>query len=431
MAALRPVLSREQAMEVLLESLFMPLPVYSTSPSGTTTASNLDLAPSRVSSEEAIQHSDRQVRIASRTCSFMKLLTEKTHWHMGELRLYLPTTAPRQLAAKRKHDEMMLTEPRADILTYHRRRQLLFISQAIRDYTNDGPGHNSFQLEDAEPTVQRIWTYLTRHFGQREVNFMIANTLSHLHLLMRSSTPRLLSGIEQSQPSPVPGQGLDYFPSNLHLQDDNQLDLHYFDLQALKRASTVYRVQQLLKLSSSTSDGASSVKNGWRFQHQDQHLNALSYDQHLLALLPYLPNYQDQIREDLVTYRKWLLREIKAEEIAWVRSMIKEAVISRGELLELFEEALLKQINSAFQASARPPNPEDHPQDFQNSMALRFYQIINPLYDEVYEEYKPYAIVFKMLASFHRKQVQSLLRAREAAILASPYRTMSLVPVCE
>ena len=120
-----------------------------------------------------------------------------------------------------------------------------------------------------------------------------------------------------------------------------------------------------------------------------------------------------------------------AEEIAWVRSMIKEAVISRGELMELFEEALLKQINSAFQASARLPNPEDHSQDFQNSMALRFYQIINPLYDDVYEEYKPYAIVYKMLASFHRKQVQSLLRAREAAILASPYRTINLVPVCE
>ena len=431
MADLHPVLSREQAMEVLLESLFMPLPVYSTSQSGTATASNLDLASSRTSAEEAIQHSDRQIRIASRACSFMKLLTEKANWHMGELRLYLPKTAPRQLAAKRKHDEMMLTEPHADTLTYHQKRQLLFISQAIRDYTNDGPGQNSFQLEDAEPTIQRIWTYLTRHFGQGEVHFMIANTLSHLHLLMRSSTPRLLSGIEQSQPSHAPGQGLDYFPSNLHLHDDKQLDLHYFDLQALKRASTVYRVQQLLKLSSSTSEGASSVKNGWRFQHQDHHLNALPYDQHLLALLPHLPNYQDQIRKDLVTYRKWLLREIHAEQIAWVRSMITEAVISRGDLLELFEEALLKQVNSAFQASARPPNPEDHSQDFQNSMALRFYQIINPLYDEVYEEYKPYAIVYKMLASFHRKQVQSLLRPREAAILASPYRTISLVPVCE
>ena len=260
---------------------------------------------------------------------------------------------------------------------------------------------------------------------------MIANTLSHIHLLMRSSTPRLLSGIEQSQPSQAPGHGLDYFPSNLHVHDDKQLDLHYFDLQALKRASTVYRVQQLLKLSSSTSDGASSVKNGWRFQHQDHHLNALPYDQHLLALLPHLPNYQDQIREDLVTYRKWLLREIKAEEIAWVRAMITEAGKPRGELLELFEEALLKQVNSAFQASAGPPNPEDHSQDFQNSMALRFYQIINPLYDDVYEEYKPFAIVYKMLASFHRKQVQSLLRAREAAILASPYRTISPVPVCE
>ena len=361
----------------------------------------------------------------------MKLLAEKVHWHMGELRLYLPKTAPRKMAAKRKHDEMMLTEPHSPTLTYHQKRQLLFISQAIRDYTNDGRGQNSFQLEDAEPTTQRIWTYLTRHFGQGEVHFMIANALSHLHLLMRSSTPRLLSGIEQSQPSHAPGQGSDYFPANLRLHDDKQLDLHYFDLQALRRASTVYRVQQLLKVSSSTSEGASSVKNGWRFQHQDHHLNALSYDQHLLALLPHLPNYQDQIREDLVTYRKWLLREIHAEDVAWVRSMITDTVISRGELLELFEEALLKQVNSAFRASAGTPNPEDHFQDFQNSMALRFYQIINPLYDDIYEEYKPYAIVFKMLASFHRKQLQSLLRAREAAILASPYRTTSLVPVCE
>ena len=334
----------------------------------------------------------------------MKLLTEKVHWHMGELRLYLPKTAPRQLAAKRKHDETTLTEPQLDTLPYDQRRQLIFISQVVRDYTNDGPGQNSFQLEDAEPTIQRVWTYLTRHFGKGEVN----------HLLMRSAAPRLLSGIEQSQPSQAPGQGLDYFPSNLHLHDDKQLDLHYFDLQALRRASTVYRVQQLLKLSCSSSYGASSVKNGWRFQHQDHHLNTLSYDKHLQALLPHLPNYQDQIREDLVTYRKWLLREITTEEIAWVRALITEAVISRGELLQLFEAALLKQVNYAFQASAGPPNPEDHSQDFQSSMALRFYQIINPLHDE----YKPYAIVYKMLTSLHRKQVQSLLRAREAAILA-------------
>ena len=68
---------------------------------------------------------------------------------------------------------------------------------------------------------------------------MIANTLSHLHLLMRSSTPRLLSGIEQSQPPHAPGQGLDYFPSNLHLHDDKQLDLHYFDLQALKSLHSI------------------------------------------------------------------------------------------------------------------------------------------------------------------------------------------------
>ena len=431
MADLHPVLSREQAMEVLLESLFMPLPVYSTSQSGASTASNLGLAPSRTSAEEAIQHSDRQIRIASRACSFMKLLTEKVHWHMGELRLYLPKTAPRKMSAKRKHDEMMLTEPRVDTLTYQQKRQLLFISQAIRDYTNDGPGQASFQLEDAEPTIQRIWMYLSRHFGQGEVHFMIANTLSHLHLMMRSSTPRLLSGIEQSQPSHAPGQGLDYFPSNLHLHDDQQLDLHYFDLQALQRASKIYRVQQLLKVSSSTSERASSVKNGWRFQHQDQHLQVLSYDQHLQALLPHLPDYRDQIREDLVMYRKWLLQAILADEIAWVRSMIAETVISKGELLELFEEALIKQVNSAFRASAGIPNPEDHSQDFQNSMALRFYQIINPLYDDVYEEYKPYAIVYKMLAPFHRRQVQSLLRVREAAILASPYRVIRLVPVCE
>ena len=430
MADLHPVLSREQAMEVLLESLFLPLPVYPTTPSGAAAASNLDLASSRTPAGEAIPHLNRQIRIASRTCSFLKLLAEKVHRHMGELRLYLPKTAPRNLAAKRKHEEMMLTEPRSPTLTYHQKRQLLFISQAIRDYTNDGPGQNSFQLEDAEPTTQRIWTYLTRHFGQGEVHFMIANALSHLHLLMRSSTPRLLSGIEQSQPSHAPGQGSDYFPENLRLHDDKQLDLQYFDLQALRRASTVYRVQQLLKVSSS-AEGASPVKNGWRFQHQDHHLNALSYDQHLLALLPHLPHYQDQIREDLVTYRQWLLREINAEEVSWIRSMITDTVISRGELLELFEDALLKQVNSAFRATAGIPNPEDHSQDFQNSMALRFYQIINPLYDDIYEEHKPYAIVFKMLTSSHRRRLRSLLRAREAAILASPYRTTSLVPVCE
>ena len=140
MEALPPVLSRDQTMEVLLESLFLPLPVYPVSHSGDYTASNLEMASSRIQAEDALQHSDRQVRIASRTCSFMKLLTEKVNWRLGDLRLYLPKTATRQLATKRRHEEMMLHEPQENTLTYHRRRQLIFISQAIRDYTNDGPG---------------------------------------------------------------------------------------------------------------------------------------------------------------------------------------------------------------------------------------------------------------------------------------------------
>ena len=52
-------------MEVLLEALFTPLPVYSTSQSDPAAASNLELASSRTSAEEAIQHPDRQIRIAS------------------------------------------------------------------------------------------------------------------------------------------------------------------------------------------------------------------------------------------------------------------------------------------------------------------------------------------------------------------------------
>ena len=335
--ALPPVLSRDQTMEVLLESLFLPLPVYPASNSGDHTASNLQMASTRIQADDTLQHSDRQIRIASRTCSFMKLLTEKVNWRLGDLRLYLPKTATRQLATKRKHEEMMLHEPQENTLTHPRRRQLIFISQAIRDYTNDGPGQNSFQLEDAENTTLRSWTYLTRHFAKGEINFMIATTLSHLHLLMRSATPRLISGIEQSQPSLAPGQGQGYFPPHLSLPEDKHLDLQYFDLQALRRASTIYRVQQLLKLSRSTPGGESPVKNGWRFQQQAQHLNSLPYDKHLQ-----LPDYQDQIRENLAMFRQWLLREITEEETAWTRTALLESAISRGELRELFEQALLK-----------------------------------------------------------------------------------------
>ena len=409
MEALPPVLSRDQTMEVLLESLFLPLPVYPASYSGDHTASNLQMASTRTQADDTLQHSDRQVRIASRTCSFMKLLTEKVNWRLGDLRLYLPKTATRQLATKRKHEDMMLHEPQENTLTHHRRRQLIFISQAIRDYTNDGPGQNSFQLDDAENTTLRIWTYLTRHFAKGEVNFMIATTLSHLHLLMRSATPRLLSGIEQSQPSLAPEQGQGYFPPHLCLPEDKHLDLQYFDLQALRRAS-IYRVQQLLKLSRSTPGGESPVKNGSRFQQQAQHLNSLPYDKHLQALLPHLPDYQDQIRENLVMYRQWLLREFTAEETAWTRAAISESAISRGELRELFEQALLKQVNHTLRACADSPNPDDPSQDFQNSMALHFYQIINPLHDDVYEEYKPFAIVYKMLTPLNRHRVRSLLR---------------------
>ena len=410
MEALPPVLSRDKTMEVLLESLFLPLPVYPASSLGDHEASTIQMASTRIPAEDALRHSDRQIRIASRTCSFMKLLTEKINWRLGDLRLYLPKTATRQLAAKRKHEEMMLHEPQENTLTYIRRRQLIFISQAIRDYTNDGPGQNSFQLEDAENTALRIWTYLTRHFAKGEINFMIDTALSHLHLLMKSATPCLMSSMEQSQPSMAPGQGQSYFPPHLGLPEDKHLDLQYFDLQALRRASTIYRVQQLLKISHSTQGGESPVTNGWRFQQQAQHLDSLPYDKHLQALLPHLPDYQDQLRENLVMYRQWLLRDITEEETAWARDTLLESAVSRGELRELFEHALLKQVNHTLQASAESPRRVDSTPNFQNSMALRFYQIINPLHDDVYEEYKPFAIVYKMLTPPNRQRARSLHR---------------------
>ena len=152
--------------------------------------------------------------------------------------MHIPPTTSKQLSEKRKHDEMMLIEPLDDDSSYQHKRQLVFISQAIRDYTNESLALNSFQLRDVDSPIRRIWVYLTHHFRRREINFMIATSITHIHLLMRSPIPRLLSGIEQSQPSQAPGQGPAYFPSNLQLQDDHKMDLHFFDLQALKRAST-------------------------------------------------------------------------------------------------------------------------------------------------------------------------------------------------
>ena len=217
-------------MEVLLESLFMPLPVYPIPAPEAAWVNNLDMAGFRIPADDAITHPDRQVRLASRVCSFMKLLTEKVNWRMGNPRLYIPPTTSRQLSRKRKHAEIMLTEPLDDDLSYHNKRQLVFISQAIRDYTNEGLGHNSFQLGDADSTVRRIWIYLTRHFGRGEINFTIDTSIAHIHLLMRSAIPRLLSGIEQSQPPHPPGQGLAYFPPSLQIQDTRRMDLHFFDL---------------------------------------------------------------------------------------------------------------------------------------------------------------------------------------------------------
>ena len=109
----------------------------------------------------------------------------------------------------------------------------------------------------------------------------------------------------------------------------------------------MYRVQQYLKTARTTSDGASAVKNGWRFQQQEHQLSGLPYDKHLQELLLVLPDYQDQIREDLVMYRKWLLREITDEELTWVRSAVSGEVVSRGELLEIFEDVLPTLIPSS------------------------------------------------------------------------------------
>ena len=193
----------------------------------------------------------------------------------------------------------------------------------------------------------------------------------------------------------------------------------------------MYRLQQSLKSAISSRDGAVEVQNSWSFQHQGQRLASLSYDQHLQALQELLPNYQDQIREDLVLYRKWLLREIKDEEVSWVRSAVSGEVMSKTEFTEVFESALLRQVNLSFQAKARLPTPTDYTQALQNSSALRFFQIINPLQDEVYEEHKSFAVLYKMLTFLHRHQIRTHLRAREDAVLASPHRSADLPPVCE
>ena len=199
-------------MEVLLEAMFMPLPVYPHSAADSSSSSNLALAATRTDADDALLYPDRQVRLASRVCSFMKLLAEKVNWKRGTQSICAPTTAPRQLSKKRKHDELLLTSPTRDIMTYHQKRQLVFISQAIRDYTNEGLGLDSFQLKDANGTAQRVWTYLTRHFGRNETNFMISTAIEHIYILMRSAAPRLLAGIwglpEQSQPCTGTGPGL-------------------------------------------------------------------------------------------------------------------------------------------------------------------------------------------------------------------------------
>ena len=81
-----------------------------------------------------------------------------------------------------------------------------------------------------------------------------------------------------------------YYPEAYRLQDEHQLDLAFFDFQAFRRASQLFRVQQIMKNTLSTEDALTlTPSSSWRILLQDQKLRGLTYDRYVEVLNTMVP----------------------------------------------------------------------------------------------------------------------------------------------
>ena len=205
---------------------------------------------------------EQSTRVASRLCSFVCQLEQHLGWLEGRQTSRFLESWPTPLSGKRKHMDANLTSAReVPPLGPLQKRQIIFLSFMIRNYTNDCDGSPSSRTLDADHACVLIWNYLTRTFPHQVLDAVLLQTLTHAKVLLSSEfTPAQVRNLMQNSP---PGgeewwQGKTYFPYDLRLQDIHQLDLEEYDFRMLKRASLQLRLLQQPKTISASSPTSAS-----------------------------------------------------------------------------------------------------------------------------------------------------------------------------
>ena len=405
-----PSLSREVMLEILLESLHVPTTVHL--PGGiheqtaSSTSADTHLAPRRLTftSEDLEPTAERSVRVASRLCSFICQLDRHLAWREGR-HTALPLEArPRTLTGKRKHSDEEV--PSAQLPPYMgslQRQQIIYLSLMIRNYTNDGEGSPSFSTFDANQACTLTWHYLIKRFSQTELKAILLRTLEQAKVLLQSEfTPAHQRNLLQVNPQTAEEnwQGKEYFPAGLRLQDPHQLDLEAYDFRTLKRASLQLRLlQQLRTITASTPTSASEqIREGWEFLEQDRDLSKLDYEEYHSKLVPMIPHYQDTLREILTLYRLWLSTPLSEEDFLWVRNLIVGQRSTRDTLHRYFADSLWQQVRQRYGGDQG---------DLEQAQGV--LTIISPLHDQVFEDYKNFAVALTLLLVRHRQHLKQML----------------------
>ena len=372
----------------------------------TSTSADTHLTPRRLTftTEELEPMAERSMRVASRLCSFICQLDRHLAWPEGRHTDFPLEAWPRTLAGKRKHIDDEL--PSAQLPPYMgslQRQQIIYLSLMIRNYTNDGEGSPSFSTFDANQACTLTWHYLIRRFLQSELNAILLRTLEQAKVLLRSEfTPAHQRNLLQLHPQTTEEnwQGKKYFPSDLRLQDAHQLDLEAYDFRTLKRASLQLRLlQQLRTITASTPTSASEqIRESWEFLEQDRDLSKLDYEEYHSKLAPMIPHYQETLREILTMYRLWLSTPLTEEDFLWVRNLVVGQLLPRDTLHRYFADSLWQQVRHRYGGDQG---------DLEQAQGV--ITIMSPLHDQVFEDYKNFAVALTLLLVRHRRHLKQML----------------------
>ena len=195
-------------------------------------------------------------------------------------------------------------------------------------------------------------------------------------------------------------QGEKYFPLGLQLQDAHQLDLEAYDFRTLKRASLQLRLmQQLRTITASNPESAiEQIRESWEFLEQDRDLSRLDYEEYHSKLSPMIPHYQDTLREILTLYRLWLSTPLTEADFLWVRNLIVGQLLPRDTLLRYFADSLWQQVRHRYGGDQG---------DLEQAQGV--LTIISPLHDQVFDDYKNFAVALTLLLVRHRQHLKQML----------------------